>query len=109
MTLTLGFAATVFIFAPAEAEEEGEGSIEFNPVQASLKETVWWNVWGWSRRAKVVIKRTLVLMLITGGNTTLQTLYTIEGAEAKGALAWASVWVAAAAITGLGLGAVGSV
>ncbi|KAK8021471.1 hypothetical protein PG990_006609 [Apiospora arundinis] len=110
VTLPLGFAATSFIFTPAEAEEEPKTPVNgnFDPVEASLKETVRWNLWGWSNRTKMVMKRTALLMAMTGINTTLQTALTIEGAELPGALAWSSVWVVASAVTGLALGAVGS-
>lgn len=108
VTLTFGLAATSFIFAPAEAEEE-EKTKDFDPTSATLKETVWWNLWGWSNRTKTVMKRTATLMLVTGVNTTLQTALTVEGAEVTGAMAWASVWVVAAAVTGFGLGVVGGV
>ena len=40
---------------------------------------------------------------------TVTSCCTDEGAEAMGAIAWASVWVLAAAFTGIGLGAVGNV
>ncbi|ORY70148.1 uncharacterized protein BCR38DRAFT_316960, partial [Pseudomassariella vexata] len=106
VTLTLGFAATVFIFTPVAATEEKKPAA-FDPATASLKETVWWNVWGWDDNLKVAIKRTATLMLVTGVNTALQTAFTVQGAETTGALAWASVWVMAAAVTGLGLGLVG--
>ncbi|KAI1144458.1 hypothetical protein F5Y05DRAFT_364752 [Hypoxylon sp. FL0543] len=110
VTLVLGFAARAFIFTPAEAtpaptKEDGE---RFDPVNASLKETVRWNFWGWTAPTKVVIQRTALLMLVTGTNTFLQTRFTIEGVETPGAVAWSSVWVVAAAVTGLGLGTVGS-
>ncbi|KAK7923310.1 hypothetical protein PG985_007381 [Apiospora marii] len=110
VTLPLGFAATSFIFAPAEAEEEPKvpESGNFDPVEASLKETVRYNFWGWSNRTKMVMKRTALLMAMTGINTTLQTALTVEGAEVPGALAWSSVWVVASAVTGVALGAVGS-
>ncbi|KAK8140312.1 hypothetical protein PG984_000378 [Apiospora sp. TS-2023a] len=110
VTLPIGFAATSFIFAPAEAEEEPKvpESENFDPVDASLKETVRWNLWGWSNRTKMVMKRTALLMAMTGINTTLQTALTVEGAEVPGALAWSSVWVVASAVTGVALGAVGS-
>lgn len=108
VTLSLGFAATSFIFTPAEAEPEEEPK-DFDPVKASLKDTVSWNFWGWSSRTKTVIKRTSILMLVTGVSTALQTSLTVAGAEPLGAVAWASPWVVAAALTGVGLGAVGSV
>ncbi|KAI0841517.1 hypothetical protein F5Y06DRAFT_192453 [Hypoxylon sp. FL0890] len=110
VTLVLGFAARAFIFTPAEAtprstKEDGE---KFDPMNASLKETVRWNFWGWTPPTKVIIQRTVLLMLVTGTNTFLQTRFTIEGVETPGAAAWSSVWVLAAAVTGLALGAVGS-
>ncbi|KAI1267424.1 hypothetical protein F5Y18DRAFT_337536 [Xylariaceae sp. FL1019] len=112
VTLILGFAARTFIFTPAtsakrtEADEKNEA---FDPVKASLKDTVWWNVWGWSTQAKVAIRRTALLCAATGLNTFLQTRLTVNGVETAGAAAWSSVWVLASAVTGLALGAVGSV
>ncbi|KAI1413694.1 hypothetical protein F5Y13DRAFT_27788 [Hypoxylon sp. FL1857] len=112
VTLVLGFAARAFVFTPAEAtpttpkaEDAGD---KFDPASATLKETVRWNFWGWTPPTKVVICRTALLVLVTGANTFLQTRLTIEGVETPGALAWSSVWVLAAAVTGLALGAVGS-
>lgn len=52
----------------------------------------------------MVIKRTLLLMLVSGLNTFVQTAITIEGVEARGAVAYSLVWVVAAAITGMALG-----
>lgn len=108
VTLALGLAATLFIFVPAVAEET-EKPEPFDPATATLKETVGWNLWGWTKRTKVVITRTAVLMFVSGVNTVVQTALAVEGAEAIGAIAWASVWVLAAAFTGIGLGAVGNV
>ncbi|OTA60451.1 hypothetical protein K449DRAFT_83128 [Hypoxylon sp. EC38] len=110
VTLVLGFAARAFVFTPAEATPipTKEDWNKFDPVNASLKETVRWNFWGWTPPTKVVIQRTVLLMLVTGMNTFLQTRFTIEGVETPGAAAWSGVWVLAAAVTGLGLGAVGS-
>ncbi|ETS79821.1 hypothetical protein PFICI_07350 [Pestalotiopsis fici W106-1] len=107
VTLALGFAATNFIFTPAEAEPEAPPR-HFEPANATLQETVSWNIWGWSNRTKTVIRRTLTLMLVTGVSTSMQTTLTVAGAEPLGAVAWASPWVVAAAITGASLGAVGS-
>jgi hypothetical protein len=110
VTLPMGLAAASFIFTPAEAQEvpkPGEGE-QFDPVNATLQETVWWNLWGWNNRTKTVMKRTATLALMTGVNTTLQTALTIEGAEVWGGVAWASVWVFASVVTGFALGAVGN-
>lgn len=107
VTMALGFAATNFIFTPAEAEPADQPR-DFDPAIASLKETVSWNIWGWSKRTKTVVKRTAILMFVTGVSTTVQTALTVAGAEPWGAVAWASPWVVAAAVTGVGLGVVGS-
>lgn len=111
VTIVLGFAAQVFVFTPAEGTvaPKSDDNEKFDPVSASLAETVRWNFWGWSVQTKVVIQRTALLMLVTGTNTFLQTRYTVEGVETPGAVAWSSVWVLAAAVTGVGLGAVGGV
>ncbi|KAI0391501.1 hypothetical protein F5Y17DRAFT_440251 [Xylariaceae sp. FL0594] len=112
VTLALGFAARAFIFTPSEAtgrtpaDEENE---RFDPVKANLRETVKWNFLGWSSQTKVAMKRTALVMFVTGINTFLQTWLTITGVEAVGAAAWSSVWVFASAVTGLALGAVGNV
>ncbi|KAL7627059.1 hypothetical protein AAE478_003835 [Parahypoxylon ruwenzoriense] len=108
VTLVLGFAARSFIFTPAEATER-RPEAEFDPMSATLRETVRWNFWGWTAPTKVVIRRTALLALVTGVNTFLQARLTLEGVETPGAAAWSSVWVIAAAVTGLGLGTVGNV
>ncbi|KAI0180979.1 hypothetical protein GGR52DRAFT_13701 [Hypoxylon sp. FL1284] len=105
VTLVLGSAARSFVFAPAD---EAARAQRFDPAAASLRDTVRWNFWGWSAQAKVVIRRTALLMLASGVGTFVQTRMTVDGVETPGAAAWASVWVLAAAVTGLGLAAVGS-
>ncbi|XXG96630.1 hypothetical protein Hte_002918 [Hypoxylon texense] len=112
VTLVLGFAARSFVFAPAATEEvvvETARAERFDPARATLPETVRWNFWGWSAQTKTVIRRTALLMLVVGANTFLQTRLTVDGVETPGAAAWSSVWVLAAAVTGVGLAAVGSV
>ncbi|KAI2642639.1 hypothetical protein GGS21DRAFT_498873 [Xylaria nigripes] len=112
VTIALGFAARVFIFTPAEATERtstDEKIDAFNPGKATLGETLQWNFLGWSSRAKVAMKRTALVMAVTGIHTFLQTRLTISGVETIGALAWSSVWVLASGVTGLALSAVGGV
>ncbi|KAI1194855.1 hypothetical protein F5X97DRAFT_309960 [Nemania serpens] len=112
VTLALGFAARVFIFTPAEATGRTPADAEneaFDPVKASLRETVRWNFLGWSSQTKVAMQRTALTMLVTGVNTFLRTRLTVVGVETAGAAAWSSVWVLAAALTGLALSAVGGV
>ncbi|KAI1170742.1 hypothetical protein F4777DRAFT_568213 [Nemania sp. FL0916] len=112
VTIALGFAARVFIFTPAEATGRTRADAEneaFDPVKASLRETVRWNFLGWSSQTKVALQRTALTMLVTGVNTFLRTRLTIVGVETEGAMAWSGVWVFAAAVTGVALSAVGGV
>jgi hypothetical protein len=105
MTLVLGLAARSFIFTPAAAAS----STKVAPLDtegASLSETFWYNVWGYSNRTKVVVQRTTALMLVSGVNTFVQTFVTLEGVEAPGAAAYSGAWVLASGLTGLALGLV---
>jgi len=107
----MGYAARSFIFLPAVAQETTEEDRKwaaFDPQTATLSETLWYNLWGFTEKTKVVVKRTAALALISGINTFVQTFGTIEGVEAKGAIAYSGVWVAAAAFSGIALGATGA-
>jgi hypothetical protein len=109
LSIFLGLAAKSFIFTPSVAVEPLLADAKtalFNPATASLWEHVVYNVWGYSKRTKVVIKRTAALMLVTGVNTFVQAFFTIEGVEAKGAAGFSLVWLAASGIAGAALGAV---
>jgi hypothetical protein len=110
--LLLGLAARSFIFTPATAfapDFYDAKDIVFNPVTANFWETLKYNVWGYSPRSKVVITRTMTLMVVSGVNTFLQCFVTINGVQAIGAGAYAAAWVTAAAIVGSTLGFVGAV
>lgn len=110
VTLLFGAAASTFIFPPFATTgktKEDERVTNFNPVEASLGETMWWNFLGYTTKAKVAIGRTAVTLLVTGVNTYLACAMTIPGVEPVGAAAYAAVWVFAALCTGLGLGLVG--
>ncbi|KAM5351327.1 hypothetical protein ACJ41O_004050 [Fusarium nematophilum] len=110
VTVLFGFAASTFIFAPfattARAKEDDKID-EFDPAAASLGETVWWNVWGYTAKAKVVIRRTAVAALVAAINTFLASSKTLYGVEPAGAAVYAGVWAVAALGTGVGLGFVG--
>jgi hypothetical protein len=109
LTILLGIASKTFIFTPAAAAAPSRAEARaaaFDPVTASLGETFWYNVWGYSARSKVAIKRTLAAALVSGVNTFVQTYVTIRGVEAAGAIAYSGVWTAAAGITGGALGLV---
>ncbi len=107
LNLVLGVFATLFIFKPAVIIEAQ--SVSFNPETATLAETFWYNIWGYNKRSKVVIKRTVALMLLTGGNTFIRSFMGIKGVEVIGAISYSAVWVAAAGVTGVALGVVGAV
>lgn len=101
--LPLGFAAKVFLFTPATAAKPDKHDKEiakFDAETATLRETVLYNVWGYSKRTRALIKRTATLVAMAGFHTSLQTYTTVEGAELFGALGWSSVWALAATLTG---------
>lgn len=99
----IGYAAREFIFTPATGARPDLADIRakaFNPETASLLETLWYNVWGFSKRTRTIIQRTATLVAVVGAHTWLQVFVTIEGAEMYGAAGWAGIWAAAAALTG---------
>jgi hypothetical protein len=110
VTTLFGIAASIFIFAPfattAPAKEDDKIT-EFDPVAASLGETVWWNVWGYTVKTKVVIRRTAMIAFVTAVNTFLASYKTMYRVDAIGAAAYAGVWTFAAICSGIGLGFVG--
>ena len=111
VTLLFGAAASTFIFAPfatTEKSAEDDKLGDFNPVDASLQQTVQWNMWGYTAKTKVIIRRTLTAMLVTGLNTYLALTMTIYGIDSAGAILYAGVWAAAAMFTGVGLRYVGA-
>lgn len=100
----------MFIFAPFAAQgkvPEDEKLKDFDPATATLGETVYANVWGYTAKTKVVIRRTAVAVAVTAINTYLACTMTIYGISSAGATAYAAVWAFAALCTGLGLGLVG--
>ncbi|KAH6687147.1 hypothetical protein F5X68DRAFT_206871 [Plectosphaerella plurivora] len=108
--LAFGFAARSFIFTPFAATgptTEDRKLDEFDPVTATLGETLLWNLWGYTTRAKVIISRTLVAIVVTGVNTYLQTYITVPGVESAGAASWASTWAVAVSLVGIALALVG--
>lgn len=112
VALLFGLAARAFIFTPIAATDRTAADEEvdkFDPVSATLSETFWWNLWGYTTRAKVAIKRTAVLAAMTWISTYLKCTTTIHGVEPYGAAVYASAWALAAILTGLGLEIVGDV
>lgn len=106
--LTLGFtlsgyAAQSFLFVPAlgaKPDVHDMQMAEFNPETATLSETVWYNVWGYSKRSRTLIKRTATLAFASAMQTGLRTYITVEGVEFAGAAGWAAMWASAALLVG---------
>ena len=110
--LPTGFAAKVFLFTPATAaksDKYDKKTAAFNPETATLGETVVYNLWGYSHRARILIMRTATLVAVGGAHTVLQTYGSLKGAELMGAVGWSSVWGVAAALTGVAFLWVGDV
>lgn len=105
-----GFAASKFIFAPyvtTGKSKEDDKIRQFDPVQASLRETVWWNFWGYTLRSRIIITRTAVVTVMTAVSTYLACTILIDGVAGLGAAVYAFVWALATSGTGLALGLVG--
>lgn len=100
VTIFLGVAAESFLFTPAIATES-ICKAKFDAKTASFWETLWYNIWGYSSRTKMVIKRTSLLVIVTSLNTLTQICVAIEGVEFLGAVAYTTMWIAAFAINGL--------
>ncbi|KAL2271734.1 hypothetical protein VTJ83DRAFT_1105 [Remersonia thermophila] len=112
LSLLFGLAARTFIFTPLVATprtREDEKNEAFDPVHATLGQTIAWNLWGYTTRTKVSLVRTAVAVLFTAVGTYLDTAFGIEGVESCGAVAYAGVWATAALLTGLSLRYVGSI
>ncbi len=91
------------MFTPATASKKDKLDKEiakFDAETATLGETVWYNVWGYSKRTRMLIQRTATLVAVVGVHTSLRTYGSTEGAEVFGAVGWASVWALAATLTG---------
>ena len=99
----IGYAAAGFLFTPALGAKPDEYDIEiakFNPETATLSETIWYNVWGYSKRSRTLIKRTTTLALASAVHTGMRIYIGIEGADLAGAIGWGSIWAVASTLTG---------
>jgi hypothetical protein len=106
----VGYAVREFIFSPstaaaaaAESAASGKSSASspaFNPVTATLGETVLHNVWGYNRHTKVTLQRTATLVGLVLGNTWLQGTLTVAGIDPVGAAGWAGLWAGAGLASG---------
>ncbi|KAL8885350.1 MAG: hypothetical protein Q9215_006788 [Flavoplaca cf. flavocitrina] len=110
--LVSGYAAQSFLFRPAlgaKPDAHDMQMAEFDAETATLGQTVWYNIWGYSKRSRTLIKRTAILVLVSVMQTGLRTYITIEGVEPVGAAGWAAMWAAAATLVGTVLWWVGDV
>ena len=99
-----GYSAMTFIFAPslgARPNSRDARMAAFNPATASFGETVWYNIWGHSKRTRTLIKRTFAAILASSGYSLLQTSLVVEGVEVTGAAGWAALWAVAHFSTGI--------
>lgn len=112
LSLLFGVAARTFIFTPfvtTPSTPQDQKNAEFDPVNATLGQTIAWNLWGYTTQTKVSLRRTAVAMLFTAVGTYLDTALAIKGVEPYGAAVYAGVWVIAALVTGLSLRYVGGI
>lgn len=110
--LPIGAAAGEFLFRASQGTKPDSHDVQtasFNPETATLSQTIAYNLWGFSARTRALIRRTAIVVVITGLHTWLQTYVAIEGVEAYGAAGWSAVWSSAAALTGLVFWWVGNV
>ncbi|KLU87518.1 hypothetical protein MAPG_06517 [Magnaporthiopsis poae ATCC 64411] len=109
LLLLFGYSARVFVFdaAAATGTTPEDAVVEaFDPVSATLGETLWQNAWGFRTQTKVAIRQTLVIVLVSFIRTTSQCALTVQGVEAGGAAAYALVWAAASIVAGIAMGLV---
>ena len=101
--LPIGYAAREFLFTAATGARPDAYDKElarFNPATATLNETIMYNLLGYSKRTRTLVKRTATVAITGGLHTWLETYITIEGVEGLGAAGWSIVWAIAAALTG---------
>lgn len=110
VALVFGLAASNFIFAPFATTgkaKEDDAIGEFDPAAATLRETVQWNLCGYTAKTKVGVGRTAIAAAATATNIFVACTLTVNGVDSLGAAGYAAVWVSAVILSGLGLGFVG--
>ncbi|CEJ91485.1 hypothetical protein VHEMI07194 [[Torrubiella] hemipterigena] len=106
-----GIVASAFLFpsfATTSKTKDDDKIRQFVPADASLKQTVWWNVWGYTTKTKVLIRRAALAVVATSVGTYLSSSMSIRGVEACGSISYAGVWAVATLLTAVGLGVIGS-
>lgn len=108
--VAFGASAAAFLFpsfVSTGKSKDDEKLKQFDPVDASLTQTFWWNFWGYTVKTKVLLRRTAITVVSTGMGTYLTCTIPIDGVDPTGAAAYAGVWVVAAVMTALGIGYIG--
>jgi hypothetical protein len=96
-----GYAAREFLFVSSTGVPPSPGEYTFEPTTSDLRQHVYHNVWGWySSRQKELISRTILLSVMTVGESVIQTLGTIKGVEFSGATLYAAMWGAGIVVVG---------
>jgi hypothetical protein len=97
--LPIGYAAKEFIFVSSTSASKSpyspttSDSEIFDPAAATLSETIYHNVWGWhTSRQKVLIARTLSVMLIMALHTYGELLGVMKDVSFQGASGWCALW-----------------
>lgn len=112
LMLPVGYAARAFLLTPSLGAQTNLGDITsepFNPATASLKDTVKHNVWGWSKKTRVLLTRSAVLIVMLALNTLSGIFGTIEGSDLQGSLGYATIWLAGGLLSAVAFGVVGDV
>ncbi|GAM82270.1 hypothetical protein ANO11243_002490 [Dothideomycetidae sp. 11243] len=108
--LPVGNAVKSFLYVPstflAKATLEEK---EFDPHSATLGETLAYNIGmsGWGKREDILLRRSLLLAVLTVCASIAKIYGTVEGAELTGAIGWGSVWAATGLFAGASLGYIG--
>lgn len=105
-TTLVGLAVKTFIFTPAMATSTEDEQEIFDAETASFWETLWFNIWGYNARTKLVIKRTIVILIVSGVSTFLHTYLTIDGVEFMGSIAYTASIISASSFSSIALGLV---
>lgn len=98
---TTGLAARTFLLNPSIGAQTRSGAATpaqpFDPVTATLPETLKHNFWFWDKRTKTLIRQTVVLSAFLLANTVQRTL-TLKGSDFLGAVGYSGPWILATAV-----------
>ena len=111
-----GLASMYFLFLPSmEAASVPKMKVpqigKFKPESATLRETIAYNFGfpesGWTPRASVLGRRSLVLLVSVFLNTIVRVFATVQGADIIGAMGYAGMWAFSNAAVAFTFGVMG--